>query len=138
MLGVSSVHISSYHIRQAFRFRTNLLCKPTTHCRSVAGTPDRLRRQEPTTPHECLARMDSGHHVHRTALTIHAPYSTRTADTPLPLSHSPSLTLWHLTLAPILVQPFTSCSCTPPKCYSALEVHHAERGSQCTPSPPEH
>jgi hypothetical protein len=45
-----------------------------------------------------------GHHVHRTALTIHTSCSTRTADTPLPLSHSRSLTLWHLTLASILVR----------------------------------
>jgi hypothetical protein len=44
LLGVPSTRISSYHLRQAFRFRINLLCKPTT-CWSVDGTQPR-----PTAP----------------------------------------------------------------------------------------
>ena len=106
---------TSHHVTQGkLSDPGSTCCTRQRHSRSVDDTPDRLRRQQPTTPHECQARMDSGHHVHRTALAIHTSYSTRTADTPLPLSHSRSLTLWHLTLASILVRPSTSC-----KLYSA-------------------
>jgi hypothetical protein len=91
-------------------------------CRSVDGTPGRLRRQQPTTPHECLkdasglrasCSPDCSHHSHFLQPEYAREQRTRLYRFPT-LARALTLWHWHLTLASILVRHFTSC-----KLYSA-------------------